>query len=1072
VNRLTVLERSSTSDLEGPPAAEGVPLKIAYVRHLPEDRAALETLFRRVSELGFSAICLPPVFLHKEGDPLLIESFDELQPRFSAIGSVEKCLAELARLASRAKLDLLLDVVLDRVALDGAVTASAPHLFKRSPPSAAFDPRREDLDAAYFRFDEAELRREIADWWTRRLLSWARSGVHAFRLLGLGMVPAEALAAIVAGVRRHSSGCRFFGWTPGVPWDRLAGLERTGLSAVFSSTPWWDGHASWFIEEYESLRRIAPVIGIGAAPGEDHPSGQSRNRETTLSIAAATGQGLFVALDAASGAEDPDIAAANLLSDRLASYPRGEARALTSPASAVTALLVCDAPDVREADSAFAILLNTDHNASRPIPVALDPLAPAAGAAFGDPVPLNGADALSDLASGEARVLRVKRLKPLAKPRRDSRALLSATKATRVVVEGATPRVDGGFAVKRVIGQRVDAEATVYTDGHDRLGVELLWKAAGESAWNRVPARPLGNDRWTASFTPKRIGRHTFTFEAWRDDFATLRQHIEVNVRANVDASADIEEARRYLRSLLPKASSPHKTALERVLAALDSPHATVAALASEDAMEAVAALEERRFLVQHPPIPLEVERPQAEFSSWYELFPRSQSGSADRHGTFADVIARLPDIRAMGFDVLYFPPIHPIGTTNRKGRNNSLKAEPGDLGSPYAIGSPEGGHDGIHPELGTLADFKKLVAAAKENGLEIALDYAIQCSPDHPWLREHPGWFSWRADGSIRFAENPPKKYEDIVNVDFYAKEALPDLWLALRDIVLFWVEQGVRIFRVDNPHTKPLPFWQWMIADVRGRHPEVIFLSEAFTRPAMMYRLAKLGFSQSYTYFIWRNSKHELTAYLDELTRTEVKEFFRPNFFVNTPDINPHFLQGSGRPGFLIRAVLAATLSGSWGVYSGFEFCEAAPLPGREEYLDSEKYQLRPRMARMPGDIVTEIGKLNRLRRANPALQTHLGVRFYNAFNDQVLVYGKASPSGEDMILIAVNLNPHQAQEATFEVPLWEWGLPDHASVAVEDLWSGTNFVWTGKLQHTRLDPAALPFAVWRIAPLGRGG
>ena len=491
---------------------------------------------------------------------------------------------------------------------------------------------------------------------------------------------------------------------------------------------------------------------------------------------------------------------------------------------------------------------------------------------------------------------------------------------------------------------------------------------------------------------------------------------------------------------------------------------ASIEALTAAATVKAVAASVERAFRVQHPPLLLDVERPQAEFASWYELFPRSQSGDVNRHGTFDDVIGRLADIRAMGFDVLYFPPIHPIGMKNRKGRNNTLTPAPDDLGSPYAIGSAEGGHDAIHPQLGTLADFRRLVAAARENGLEIALDFAIQCSPDHPWLKDHPDWFKWRPDGTIKYAENPPKKYQDIVNVDFYGEDAA-GLWAALRDIVLYWAGEGVRIFRVDNPHTKPLPFWQWMIAEVRARDPDVIFLSEAFTRPKMMYRLAKVGFSQSYTYFTWRNTKQELTEYLVELSTTDVKEFFRPHFFVNTPDINPYFLQTSGRPGFLIRAALAATLSGLWGVYSGFEVCEAAPLPGREEYLDSEKYEIRVRDRNAPGNIVREITALNRIRKANPALQSHLGVTFYNAFNDQILLYGKRLPDGEDMILVAVSLDPHNVQEATFEFPLWEWKLPDHGSLYVEDLMRGNAAVWTGKLQRVRLDPADLPFAIWRV-------
>jgi starch synthase (maltosyl-transferring) len=421
-----------------------------------------------------------------------------------------------------------------------------------------------------------------------------------------------------------------------------------------------------------------------------------------------------------------------------------------------------------------------------------------------------------------------------------------------------------------------------------------------------------------------------------------------------------------------------------------------------------------------------------------------------------------------MGFDVLYFPPIHPVGTTHRKGRNNSLNAAADDPGSCYAIGSPQGGHDSIHPDLGTFEDFARLRDAAATHGLEIALDFAIQCSPDHPWLKQHADWFRWRPDGSIEYAENPPKKYEDIVNVEFYADPPVLDLWLALRDIVLFWVAQGISIFRVDNPHTKPLPFWEWLISEVRNRHPEVIFLAEAFTRPKIMYRLAKIGFSQSYTYFTWRNTKRELTEYLTELSSPPVADYFRPHLFVNTPDINPYYLQRGGRPGFLVRAALAATLSGLWGMYSGFELCEAAAPPGREEYLDSEKYEIKVRDFDRPGNIVAEITKLNRIRRAYPALQRTTGLSFVNAYNDQVLIYSKSLPNPADMIVVAVSLDPLDAQEVTFELPLFRLGVPDHGAVAVEDLMRDHRFVWTGKLQRIRLDPAEMPFAIWHVAPL----
>ena len=649
--------------------------------------------------------------------------------------------------------------------------------------------------------------------------------------------------------------------------------------------------------------------------------------------------------------------------------------------------------------------------------------------------------------------------------------------ANRIAIEAIAPAAPGGdFSAKALVGQKVTVTADIFADGHEKLGAAVLWRAASEAAWQRVPMALVVNDRWQAEFTPAKIGPHVFTVEAWWDIWGTFHHDLEAKHEAGQTLTLEIEEGRRMIAAAVERSTGPQhaaaRSSLQGILDRLadgDAEHG-IALLLSDEALEAMRAVDTHAFATRHePPLGLEVDRPQAGFASWYELFPRSVTSDPQRHGRFDDVIGRLPAIRAMGFDVLYFPPIHPIGHTNRKGRNNALRAEPGDVGSPYAIGGEEGGHDAIHPQLGTLADFHRLVAAAKDNGLEIALDFAIQCSPDHPWLKQHPDWFRWRPDGSLRYAENPPKKYEDIVNPDFYAEASLPSLWLALRDVVRFWVDQGVRIFRVDNPHTKPFPFWRWMIADIRARDPDVLFLAEAFTRPKPMYRLAKLGFNQSYTYFTWRNTKAELTEYLTELNTAPLRDFFRPNFFVNTPDINPIPLQTSGRAGFLIRAALAATLSGLWGMYSGFELCEAAPLPGREEYLDSEKYQIRVRDFSAPGNIVAEIAALNRIRRAHPALQTHLGVTFYNAFNDQILLYGKHVPGSEEIVLVAVNLDPHTAQEADFEVPLWEFGLPDWGTVDVTDLMRGYRFTWHNKIQHLRLDPADAPFAIWSLTSPG---
>lgn len=653
-------------------------------------------------------------------------------------------------------------------------------------------------------------------------------------------------------------------------------------------------------------------------------------------------------------------------------------------------------------------------------------------------------------------------------PQHADQTVRHAIAQPRIAIEAVQPIIEGGrFASKCLSGRPLPVSAVIFSDGHEQLAADLLWRAGGEATWQRTPMQALGNDHWSAELRIDQQGRGEFAIEAWLDVYASFRQELVKKLGASVPVELELQEGAQLVRRIAAQAPEQLRGELAALIERMEASQSQTereAVLIDPSVNELMRRAEYRPHLLRTANYPLDVERSLAEFASWYELFPRSL-GDEQRHGTFADVHARIPEIARMGFDVLYFPPIHPIGRAHRKGPNNSLKAGPNDPGSPYAIGSEEGGHEAVHPQLGSLEEFRQLVRVAREHGLEVALDFAVQCSPDHPWLEQHPGWFSWRPDGSIRHAENPPKKYEDIVNVEFYAEDAMPDLWLALRDVVLGWVEQGVTLFRVDNPHTKPMPFWEWLIADVRERHPEVIFLSEAFTRPAMMARLGKLGFSQSYTYFTWRNTKAELQSYLTELNQVPWRDCYRPNFFVNTPDINPYFLQRSGRPGFLIRAALATMGSGLWGMYSGFELCEAEPVPGKEEYFDSEKYQLRPRDYQAPGNINAEIARLNQIRRENPALQTHLGFQAYTAWNDNILYFGKRTADLSNFILIAVSLDPHHAQEAHFELPLWELGLPDDASLAGEDLMNGHCWTWHGKVQWMRIEPWHLPFGIWRI-------
>ncbi|WP_207281559.1 alpha-1,4-glucan--maltose-1-phosphate maltosyltransferase [Pseudomonas sp. FW300-N2F2] len=639
----------------------------------------------------------------------------------------------------------------------------------------------------------------------------------------------------------------------------------------------------------------------------------------------------------------------------------------------------------------------------------------------------------------------------------------------RIAIENTMPVIDGGqFAAKAVAGQDVTVTSKVFADGHDKLAVRIRWRSLQDEVWNSEVMSDLGNNGWRGQFNVPEQGRYVFCIEAWIDQFASFRYELEKKFGAGVPISLELQEGRNQVQMAVERSTgelSEQLAALHHELSGL-LPTEQVALFLAPRSADLMSLADHRPYLSISPEYPLDVERKLSEFASWYELFPRSITDDPQRHGTFNDVHSRLAVIQDMGFDVLYFPPIHPIGRSFRKGPNNSLTAGPDDPGSPYAIGSEEGGHEAIHPQLGSREDFRRLVAAAAQHGLEIALDFAIQCSQDHPWLKQHPGWFSWRPDGTIKYAENPPKKYQDIVNVDFYAADAIPSLWVELRDIVVGWVKEGVKIFRVDNPHTKPLPFWQWLIADVRAQYPEVMFLAEAFTTPAMMARLGKVGYSQSYTYFTWRNTKAELATYFSELNESPWRECYRPNFFVNTPDINPAFLHESGRPGFLIRAALATMGSGLWGMYSGFELCESAPVPGKEEYLDSEKYEIRPRDFTAPGNIIAEIAQLNRIRRQNPALHTHLGLKIYNAWNDNILYFGKRTADGSNFILVAVSLDPHNPQEASFELPLWEMGLPDDAQTQGEDLMNGHRWTWYGKYQFMRIDPAYQPFGIWRIS------
>jgi starch synthase (maltosyl-transferring) len=1086
--------------------ADDAPPRIYYVHPLllghPD---TWNEVFDHAAELGFDTILMAPPFEPGHGGSVFLpQDMTRLHPALGHADATEG-LARLAESARSRNLALAMDVVIDRVA---AGSGFARELGLSPAHSDMLDPRQDpaDREAVIIPFDSENVGdHPFIAMLSDRLRALTGAGITGFRCLHWDRVPPAALERLIASVRGNASEIRFLAWTPGAASGARRALRGTGFDGTFSSLRWWDMRESWITDEHELQRTIGYQIAFPEAPfdkrlaHEVEPLDLLERRATrALWLAAALGDGLLVPMGFEYGCRDrfdptrgdggglarlrqngsldlsTEVRAANeYLARSDGRFSRTPVHLIVGHASPVTAVLRVDAEDARQGKEARLVIVNADLR--RTAQAAGSFLMSEAGAQFAPfheiadgGFELNPATAVR-LRPGEVRVLEGRPLRAITGavpvPTVDE-----ATAASRLVIENVTPAVDAGeFPVKRIVGDVVRVEADIFGDGHDPLAASLVWRAADEEQWREIRMTLLVNDRWSAEFPLERLGRYEFAVQAWKDPFAIFRSELEKKYAAGLDVTLELEEGRLLVEEARSETQGEIAERVRPIAESLvDADYdRRLEILLSPETSEAMTAADRRPFLVRSRPMPLDAERTAAGFASWYELFPRSMSGDPNRHGTFDDVIRRLPAIRDMGFDVLYLTPIHPIGRTHRKGRNNSLTAGPDDPGSPYAIGSEAGGHDAIHPELGTFEDFRRLVAAAADHGLELALDIAVQASPDHPWLKEHPDWFDWRPDGTIKYAENPPKKYEDIVNVDFYAKGAVPSLWVELRNTILLWVEQGVKLFRIDNPHTKPFPFWEWLIADVRRDHPDVAFLAEAFTRPKIMYRLAKIGYSQSYTYFTWRNEKWELAEYMTELSQTAPKDFFRPHFFVNTPDINPDFLQNAPRSAYLIRAALATTLSGLWGMYSGFELCEGRPDAKKKEYADSEKYELRAWDWDRPGNIIDEITILNRIRRENPALHSHLNISFLTAWNDKVLFFEKATPGRENVLLVAVSLDPHNVQEADVELPLWKFGLPDHGSLAVEDLVRHQRFTWTGKYQRVRCDPGELPFSIWRIAP-----
>jgi starch synthase (maltosyl-transferring) len=1090
--------------------------------------------FAHAGSLGFDHALIGGLFEPGQaGHGQVVGNHARLHPVFEAQQSASEAIRTLAGAAKQNGLTLLADLVIDRMAADGTLYAEHADWFHPSESEEArLDPRhvhRED-NVAYANFDDQRSRAALVDWWTQQLLALADAGIGGFRFDSPHRVPGGVWRQLFDAVRAKHPEVRFLAATPGLARGDLPGLEGAGFDSVFSSVRWWDFRSSWMVEEHAALARVGAPIAFPEAPYGTRLAAELTDVHDAAIVERAYRRALFTSAVIGTGWMMPmgfeygiteamsqtrgdaaqfalavqarkfDLTGSVTHVNQVAGHVKtlhanGELRPLSGPGAPAAVLLRADEADLRDAKEAILIVINPELGA----PVRVDPARFLAGVPgnFTRFVPLDAAPDTSPtaltpftLAAGAVRLFRAVTEKPirLAPPidkanskRSGRKTVVEAIAAPRVAIESVMPSFDcGRFPVKRNVGERAEISAAIFAEGHDKIAAAVIWRAADETAWHEVPmvpAQPAGLDIWKAHIPLERMGRHEFTVIAWRDDFASLVEHVQKKLKAGQTVELELDEASHLFALVLAEVETVEGAVtapLEHIVKEFTKSDAEtkLALLLAPTTARAMTAARHRPFLSRDPVVyRIDAERTAARFASWYEIFPRSMSDDESRHGTFADVITKLPRIRDMGFDVLYFPPIHPIGVANRKGRNNTLTAQPGDVGSPYAIGGVEGGHTAVHPQLGTLDDFKAMLAAAHQHGLEIALDFAVQCSPDHPWLKEHPTWFAWRPDGTLRYAENPPKKYQDIVNPDFYAHDAKPDLWLALRDVFLFWIDAGVHIFRIDNPHTKPLPFWEWVIGDVRSRFPDTIFLAEAFTRPRMMNRLGKIGFSQSYTYFTWRESKRDFIEYMTELTQTSARDFYRPNFFVNTPDINPRHLQSQGRSGFLIRAALASTLAGLWGVYSGFELCEAAALPNSEEYLDSEKYQLRAWDWNRPGNITAEITALNRIRRANPALQTHLGLTFLPAHNDNILFFEKATEARDNVIVVAINLDAFNEQGADIELS-WEtfqkWNLQDHGALEVTDQMTGARFEWHGRRQHVRLG-SGQPFSIWRIAPLG---
>jgi starch synthase (maltosyl-transferring) len=1068
-----------------------------------------ETHIERIAAMGFDWIYVNP--FHEtgySGSLYAVKNYYRLNPLFrgSATAADDDLIAGFIAAAAASGISVMMDLVVNHTARDADLTREHPAWYRRGADGAIESPSANDpanpsditvwTDLAELDYRDRPERAEMIAYFSAVIAHYVRLGMRGFRCDAAYKVPSDVWSAFIAAARELQADTLFAAETLGAPFEKVTRLRPAGFDFLFNSSKWWDFRAGWLLDQYEQFRHIAPSIAFP----ESHD---------TPRLAAELNGGVAVAVEAeyrfrylfaaffSSGVMMP------------VGYEYGFDRPLDvvmtrpdhwqtprfdlSPFIAEVNAMKASVPALNEEGSERILpaggsdLVGLLRNASAGTSSAVALINPGtAGEASIDAVDvLREIDAAVDITPGAAPPARVEPgaqivLGPLEmrvftnasngaarNGAAHSGAAVRARTARPVVIEAVWPEIDAGrHPVKRIVGDRFEVQADIFREGHDAIAARLKYRERGAAVWREAPMEHFDNDRWRGAFVLERNTRYRYTIEAWPDAFATWRHGTERKHAAGQPLELELQEGRALVAAAIARAGRAPRIRLEAVLreyAELASAEERCGLLLGDALADALRAVPDRSLSTTYArELEVIADRRAAQFGAWYEFFPRSQGTVPGLASTFAQASRRLPDIRAMGFDVLYLPPIHPIGLAFRKGRNNSLDPAPGDPGSPWAIGNANGGHTAVEPSLGTLEDFDRFVAGANALGIEIALDYALQCSPDHPYVREHPEWFTFRPDGSIQYAENPPKKYQDIVNFNWFGPGAAA-LWDELRDVVEFWIAHGVRIFRVDNPHTKPFAFWEWMIADVQSRHPDILFLAEAFTRPKVMKELAKLGFTQSYTYFTWRNFKTELTDYCNELAYAAMAEYYRPNFFANTPDILPPFLQTGGRAAFRIRLILAATLSSVYGIYSGFELCENAALPGREEYADSEKFEIRVRDWDAPGNIKPDITQINTIRRENPALHTWRNVRFHSVPDDDLLFYSKSAAG--NTLLIAVNLDPFRTLEATVRVPMAEFGYADGDDVACQELLSGEHRVWHGAVQTLRLDPGRNPAAIFRF-------